>query len=106
MVARYPAKHAASVVIDTGGKLVNGEWEEGTKTVINIRGRFDHSNSSRRILKKNSHGDTLEVQGEYYTRTQVPDIPLNNAVIKIPGIGIELPIISWETYQMHSVIYV
>ena len=106
MVARYPVQHAATLVMDTGGRMVGGEWIEGEKKEVKLVGRFDHSNSSRHVLKKNSTGDVLEVYGEYYTKTPLPAGPIKAAVLKIPGLGIDMPIITAESYQTHSVIYI
>lgn len=106
MVARRPKAHAAEVIVSVDGRVENGEWVEGTTRSIPITGRFDHSNSSRHVLKRDSNGNLLEVYGEYYTNVRAPEEGLKSAVLHIPGLGIERPIISWENYQTHSVIYV
>ena len=106
MVTRRPLSHAAEVIFSVDGRVENGEWVEGATRSIPITGRFDHSNSSRHVLKRDSNGNLLEVYGEYYTNVRAPEEGLKSAVLHIPGLGIERPIISWENYQTHSVIYV
>lgn len=106
MVTRYPNEHEAVVVYDSTGHLENGEWVPGIHQKVYLSGRFDHSNSSRHVLKKNANGDLLEVYGEYYTRIRLPREAEHCLTLSIPGLGIERPIIAWENYQTHSVIYV
>lgn len=106
MVTRYPKEHDAEVVYDSTGHLENGEWVPGIHRTAFLHGRFDHSNSSRHVLKKNANGDLLEVYGEYYTRMRLPHEAEHCLTLRIPGLGIERPIIAWENYQTHSVIYV
>ena len=108
MVTRYPKEHDAEVVYDSTGHLEHGEWIPGVHKTVHLHGRFDHSNSSRHVLKKNANGDLLEVYGEYYTRRQLDGETAHAhcRTLRIPGLGIERPIIAWENYQTHSVIYV
>ena len=106
MVARRPLSHAAEVIVSVDGRIENGEWVEGATRSIPITGRVDHSNSSRHVLKRDSNGNLLEVYGEYYTNVRAPEEALKSPVLHIPGLGIYRPIIAWENYQTHSVIYV
>ena len=106
MVSRRPKAHAAEVVVSVDGHVENGEWVPGETRSIPITGRFDCSNSSRHVLKRDGNGNLLEVYGEYYTPCRAPKEGLKAPVLRIAGLGIERPIISWEDYQMHSVIYV
>lgn len=60
MVTRYPKEHDAEVVYDSTGHLEHGEWIPGVHKTVHLHGRFDHSNSSRHVLKRDSNGDQLE----------------------------------------------
>lgn len=105
MIRRRPTEHNAQVTIEKGGRVEHGEWVEGSKEILEVHGRFDQSNSSRRIQKLNRNGDILDVFGEYYTDIRKPKDG-DPITISIPGIGVEQNIIVWEDYQTHSVIYV
>ena len=105
MVKRRPSEHTAIITVESGGKIVGGEWLEGELSEITICGRFDQCNSSRHIEKQNADGNTLRVYGEYYTKAKSPKDgkPIR---ISIDTIGVDKDIIVWEDYQSHSVIYV
>lgn len=95
---RYP--HKAVIVIDNG-MVVNGEWQEDTRTV-EIIGRYDPANNENLVIS-NSHGDEKRAKAEFYTSTRKI---ANAGRLVISELGIDEPIIAWWNFQQHSVIYV
>ena len=55
MVKRYP--HIALVTIEIDGKVVKGEYVEGSKDTIEIKGRYDPAGDARIVIKRNALGD-------------------------------------------------
>lgn len=103
MVKRYP--HIAIVTIETGGKLLKGEWIDGKASEITVSGRYDPISDSTVVLKRNSVGDEMQVHGYFYTKVQ-PSKDVKYLRLKIDEKGIDVPIICWESYQSHSIINV
>lgn len=92
--------HTAIVTIQSGS-LVKGEWIEGESSEIKIKGQYFPSNSGQQV-KQNADGKEFIVRGEFSTKVR----PVKDAVhICIDSIGLDVPIICWEPFQTHSVIY-
>lgn len=99
MVKRY--SHTAVITVSTGS-LVKGEWVEGESSEIVVKGQYFPSNSGQQ-MKRNANGNEFIVRGEFSTKAW----PVKDAVyIRIDSIGLDVPIICWEPFQTHSVIYV
>lgn len=98
MVKRYP--HTAIITLETGGGLVNGEWVEGAKSTIQVKGRFDPVNNSD-VIRINSQGDEIIVRGEFYTQSKSVS---GATILEVPELGIKRDIICWWDFQTHSVI--
>lgn len=99
MVKRY--SHKAVVTIQSGS-LVKGEWVAGEPQEIEVKGQYFPSNSGQQ-LKQNADGKEFIVHGEFSTKVR----PVENAKhIRIDSIGLDVNIICWEPFQIHSVIYV
>lgn len=99
MVKRHP--HIALITI-TSGSWIDGEWVKGEKSEIKIKGLY-FSSSNDRQMKQNVDGNASIVHGEFSTKVK----PVKDAThIRIDSIGLDAPIICWEPFQTHSVIYV
>lgn len=99
MVKRY--SHTAIVTIQIGS-LVKGEWVAGEPAEVEVKGQYFPSNSGQQV-KRNVNGNEFIVRGEFSTKAR----PIKDAVhIRIDSIGLDAPIICWEPFQTHSVIYV
>ena len=102
MVKRYP--HIALVTIEIDGKVVKGEYVEGSKDTIEIKGRYDPAGDARIVIKRNALGAEKQVSGYFYTKTR----PVREKVTRlvVESLGIDVPVICWEPYQSHSIICV
>lgn len=103
MVKRYP--DIAIVTVATQGQYIEGEFVEGSPETIAVTGRYDPVNSRAEVLKRNSLGDEMRVRGEFYTKSQ-PPADRTPTHLKIARLNIDVDIISWESYQSHSIISV
>lgn len=94
--------HTAIVTIEVDGKLVDGEWEEGPKQEIEVKGRYYPSNGGNQV-RKNANGDEFIVKGEFTTKHE----KIEGAIrIKIADKGLDAKIEDWYPYDTHSVIYI
>lgn len=100
MVKRY--SHTAQITTAADGKLVGGEWVEGTSSTEDVKGQYYSSNTGNQV-KTNADGKEFIVKGEFSTKRK----RIEGATrISIESIGLDAKIESWEQYQTHSVIYV
>lgn len=100
MVRRYP--HTAIVTVEGEVKLVNGKRVSAESYDVEVHGRYE---SDGKTVKKNELGKETIVQGAFYTKASVP--MEDRAVrIRIDSIGLDSPILWWESFQTHSVISV
>lgn len=100
MVKRHP--HKAKITYSTSGRLVGGEWVDGSIQEIEIDGRYDPL-STNDVIRVNSQGNEVIVRGEFYTKHE----KIEGAVsLEIAELGINHTIICWWPYQSHSVISV
>ena len=98
MVKRY--SHTAIITIATGS-VVNGEWIENKPSEAIVKGQYFPDTSGQLTL--NVDGNEKTVHGEFSTLHK----PIENASkIRIDSIALDAPIIKWEPFQSHSVIYV
>ena len=102
MVKRYP--HIAIVTIEVESEIVKGEYVEGSKDTIEIKGRYDPVGDARVVIKRNALGDEKQVSGYFYTKTR--PVSGNIARLVVDSLGIDVPVICWEPYQSHSIICV
>lgn len=102
MVKRYP--HIAIVTIEVEGEIVKGEYVEGSKDTIEIKGRYDPAGDARIVIKRNALGDEKQVSGYFYTK--VRPVSGNVTRLVVESLGIDVPVICWEPYQSHSIICV
>lgn len=99
MVRRHP--HTAVITVEPGS-LENGEWVKGEPSERIIRGLYFASNSGNQV-KVNADGRECIVHGEFSTREE----PIEGASrLRIDSEAVDVPIICWEKFQTHSVIYV
>lgn len=88
--------------MESGGKLVNGEWVEGASSTEDVKGQYYSSNTGNQV-RTNADGKEFTVKGEFSTKRK----KIEGATrIKIESIGLDAKIESWEQYQTHSVIYI
>lgn len=100
MVRRYP--HTAIVTIEGEIKLVNGKRISADSYDVEVHGRYD---SDGKTVKKNELGKETIVQGAFYTKALTP-MEGTAVRIRIASICVDRPIISWESFQTHSIISV
>lgn len=101
MPKRYP--HTAIITLDTGSKIINGEYAEGNRSTITITGRYEPVDLRMETIKSNVLGDEKRVKGVFYTSVKSP-VDAEPIRIKIGELGIDVDIISWDSFQTHSVI--
>lgn len=96
------SKHTAVITVEVDGHLENGEWIEGSKQKIEIKGRYVPGNNGNQTVK-NIDGNEIVYKGRFMTST-----PINKDATRflIESKGVEAPIINWYPYDSHSVIYV
>lgn len=97
--------HTAIITLESGGKLVEGEWKEGTTETIEVKGHYDAASDARIIVRRNSNGDEKQVSGYFYTGKK-PLFDGTPTKISIKELDISVPVICWDPYQSHSVICV
>ena len=100
MIKRY--SHKAIITIEIDGHLVNGEWVEGSKQEIEVKGQYFPNNSGNQ-LKKGLDGRDFVIKGEFSTQHKKIERATR---IRIDSIGLDEKIESWEQFQVHSVIYI
>lgn len=100
MIVRY--SHKAMITVESGGQLVNGEWVEGIKKEIAVKGQYFPNNSGNQ-LKYNPDGKEFIVKGEFSTQHKKIE---GASRIRVDSIELDENIESWEQFQVHSVIYV
>ncbi len=98
-------RYIAVVTLESAGKLVDGEWKEGTTGTIEIKGHYDAASDARIIVRRNSNGDEKQVSGYFYTGKK-PLFDGTPVKVSIEELGINVPVICWDPYQTHSVICV
>ncbi len=96
------SKHTAIVVLEVNGYLEDGEWIEGSKQKLAIKGRYVPGNNGSQIVK-NKEGDEVVYKGRFMTSALI-----NKDAVKllVTSKGIEAPIINWYPYDSHTVIYI
>lgn len=100
MVKRYP--HTAIISGETEGHNIKGEYIPGEPFNIQVQGCYFPSNSGQQV-KSNVDGKECIVKGEFSTKHE----PVNDVTrIQIDEKNLDAPIICWEKFQTHSVIYV
>lgn len=100
MIKRY--SHIAIITVDVDGHLANGEWVEGSKQEITVKGQYFPNNSGNQ-KKVNVNGNEFIIKGEFSTQHK----KIKGATrIKIESIELDVKIESWEQFQVHSVIYI
>lgn len=94
--------HTAIVTVEIGGHLENGEWIEGSKQELAIKGRYIPGNNGSQVVK-NKDGDEVIYKGRFMTST-----PENKDAVRllVASKGVEAPIINWYPYDSHTVIYI
>lgn len=94
--------HTAIVTVEIGGHLENGEWIEGSKQELMIKGRYIPGNNGNLVVK-NKDGDEVIYKGRFMTSE-----PINKDAVRllVASKGVEAPIINWYPYDSHTVIYI
>lgn len=100
MVRRYP--HTAIVTVEGEPKLVNGKRVSAESHDVEVHGRYD---SDGKTVKRNELGKETIVQGAFYTKALAP-MEGRAVRIQIASIGLDNPILCWESFQTYSVISV
>ena len=102
MVKRYP--HTAIITIEAEGLIVHGEEQQGATSEIVVKGcYFASDRGQHNMIRKNTNGDEIVVRGEFSTKHKPVD---SITRIKIDSIGLDAPVICWDKFQTHSVIYI
>lgn len=96
------SKHTAIVTLEVDGHLENGEWIEGSKQELTIKGRYIPGNNGNQTVK-NKDGNEVIYKGRFMTYN-----PINKDAVRllIESKGVESLIINWYPYDSHTVIYI
>jgi hypothetical protein len=107
MVKRRP--HTAIVTLESLPRSEHGERVTPESTTIELSGRYDAIRDSREILIKNAQGDEKKASGYFYTHTRkkvmIPE-GFQPVRLSVESIEIDMPVICWDDFQTHSIIYV